>query len=150
MVAGARAAFGLPYRWARMRHWHVSTLVEELHVYDARLRRPGSRPTSHIVVRVGGPRASNPLDEFLSARWGLHTHHLGADLFVPNQHAPWRLRHAEVVALDDQLMGSVGLGHLAARRPDQVAFSDGVRTEFGFPRRTSGEQTVAQGGGQGR
>ena len=40
---------------------------------------------------------------------------------------------AEVLALDDELMGSVGLPALAARPPDHVAFSPGVRTEFGFP-----------------
>jgi uncharacterized protein YqjF (DUF2071 family) len=90
------------------------------------------------------------LDEFLSARWGLHVRHLGVDLYVPNQHPPWQLRHAEVVALDDQLLSSVGLGHLAARPPDQVAFSDGVHTEFGLPARTSAEQTLPQRGGHGR
>jgi uncharacterized protein len=40
---------------------------------------------------------------------------------------------AEVVALDDGLMASVGLPGLADRPPDHVAFSPGVRTDFGFP-----------------
>jgi uncharacterized protein len=40
---------------------------------------------------------------------------------------------AEVLALDDGLVASVGLPDLAARSPDHVAFSPGVRTEGGFP-----------------
>src|SRR5690349_6152152 len=68
VVVGARAAFGLPYRWARMRHGHSG----DVHSYDARLRAPGSRARSHIVVRAGAPRQPTPLDEFVSARWGLH------------------------------------------------------------------------------
>src|SRR5919107_807576 len=36
VVAGARAAFGLPYRWARMRY----AAEGDVHTYRARLRRP--------------------------------------------------------------------------------------------------------------
>jgi hypothetical protein len=43
------------------------------------------------------------------------------------------MHDAEVLALDDGLLASVGLPDLAARPPDHVAFSTGVRTEFGFP-----------------
>jgi uncharacterized protein YqjF (DUF2071 family) len=129
VVAGARAVFGLPYRWARMRY----DVRGDVHTYDARLRRLGARPSSHVVVRVGAPRASTPLDVFLSARWGLHVRWWGRTLYVPNNHGPWPLRDAEVLALDDQLLVSVGLGELAHRTPDHVAFSSGVHTEFGLP-----------------
>jgi uncharacterized protein YqjF (DUF2071 family) len=129
VVAGARAAFGLPYRWARMRYG-VSGSV---HTYDACLRRPGSRPRSHVAVRVGAPRRSTPLDEFVSARWGLHVRWAGRTLYIPNRHEEWPLRDAEVLALDDELRASVGLGDLASRPPDHVAFSSGVHTEFGLP-----------------
>jgi uncharacterized protein YqjF (DUF2071 family) len=37
VMVGARAAFGLPYRWARMRYRGSG----DVHSYDARLRRPG-------------------------------------------------------------------------------------------------------------
>src|ERR671920_812049 len=37
VVVGARAAFGLPYRWARMRY----RARGGVHTYDARLRLPG-------------------------------------------------------------------------------------------------------------
>jgi uncharacterized protein YqjF (DUF2071 family) len=129
VVAGARAAFGLPYRWARMRY----DVHGDVHTYDARLRRTGDRPRSHVSVRVGGPRRSTPLDDFLSARWGLHVRWWGRTLYVPNEHEPWPLHDAEVLALDDGLLGSVGWAELAARTPDHVAFSPGVHTRFGFP-----------------
>lgn len=129
VVLGARAAFGLPYRWARMRHHRRG----DVHTYDARLRSPGERPSSHVVVRAGARRESTALDEFLSARWGLHQRWWGRTLHVPNTHEPWPIHDAEVLALDDGLMASVGLPGLASRRPDHVGFSPGVFTEFGLP-----------------
>jgi uncharacterized protein YqjF (DUF2071 family) len=128
VVAGARATFGLPYRWARMRHGSA----EGVHTYDARLR--GRRQaTSHVAVRVGARRESTELDHFVSDRWGLHTRWWGRTLYVPNRHEAWPIHDAEVVALEDGLMASVGLGHLARRPPDHVAFSPGVHTDFGLP-----------------
>ena len=130
VVAGARVAFGLPYRWSRMRH---RVLQDDVHDYESHLRWPGRHARSHVVVRAGAPRASTTLDTFLSARWGLHVRWYGRTLYVPNSHEPWPLRDAEVLTLDDQLLSSVGLGELAGRPPDHVAFSDGVHTEFGLP-----------------
>ena len=85
------------------------------------------------MVRVGARRESTELDDFLSARWGLHVRWWGRTLYVPNHHEPWPVHDAEVLALDDQLMASVGLPGLAARPPDHVGFSPGVSTEFGLP-----------------
>ena len=130
VVLGARAAFGLPYRWARMRY----QVSNEVHSYDARLRRPRDRAESRVVVRAGARRESTELDDFVSARWGLHVRWFGRTLYVPNRHEVWPVHNAEVLALDDGLMASVGFPDLAARPPDHVAFSPGVRTEFGFPR----------------
>jgi len=130
IVAGARLAFGLPYRWARMRHAATS---EGIHHYETRLRRPAARVTSRITIRAGAPRKATALDEFLTARWGLHVRYVGRTRYVPNAHPPWRLRDAEVIELDDGLMRSVGLGNLGSRPPDHVAFSEGVHTEFGLP-----------------
>ena len=129
VVAGARAGFGVPYRWARMRH-HAE---RDVHTYDARLRWPGVRASSHVVVRAGGARDSTELDHFVSARWGLHTRWSGRTLYVPNRHETWPVHDAEVLALDDGLMASVGLPGLADRPPDHVGFSPGVHTDFGFP-----------------
>ncbi|QNN54886.1 DUF2071 domain-containing protein [Nocardioides mesophilus] len=135
VVAGARAGLALPYRWARMRHQHVTGPDGERHTYDARLRRPGARVDSHVEVRVGDRRTPTPLDHFLSARWRLHTRLAGRTLLVPNAHEPWPLHDASVLALDDGLVRSVGLGNLASHAPDHVAFSPAVHSEFGLPRR---------------
>jgi uncharacterized protein len=129
VVLGARAAFGLPYRWARMRY----RADGDVRSYDARLRRTGPRAQSHVVIRAGARRPSTVVEDFVSARWGLHVRWWGRTLYVPNRHEPWPVHDAEVLALDDELMASVGLPDLAARPPDHVAFSPGVRTEFGLP-----------------
>ena len=52
---------------------------------------------------------------------------------MANRHDPWPVHDAEVLELDDGLRASVGLGELAGRDPDHVAFSPGVHTEFSFP-----------------
>ncbi len=129
VVVGARAAFGLPYRWARMRY----RARGDVHSYDARLRGSGTQVGSHVMVRAGERRPSTELDEFLSARWGLHVRRWGRTWYIPNRHDAWSVHDAEVLALDDGLMRAAGLPDLAARPPDHVAFSPGVRTDFGFP-----------------
>nr|WP_277869188.1 DUF2071 domain-containing protein [Nocardioides houyundeii] len=73
------------------------------------------------------------MDDFLSGRSGLHVRHLGRTLYIPHQHEPWPVHHAEVLTLDDDLLASVGLPGLTTRPPDHVAFSPGVRTEFELP-----------------
>lgn len=145
VVAGARVAFAVPYRWAAMTHRARNTPQGVEHRYAARLLRPGPHVDSRIAVRVGAPRESTELDHFVSARWGLHTQGpklpaLGLSgwaqtLYIPNQHEPWPLHDAELIEFDDQLMASVGLPELASRPPDHLAFSPGVHTEFGFPER---------------
>lgn len=125
VVAGARAAFGLPYRWASMT------------VADAGAERTYATWRPHpgwVRVRVGEPMSSGPLEDFLTARWGLHERHLGVDWFVPNVHEPWPLHHAELLELDDTLVAAAGFPDLAARPPDHVAASPGVSVRFGFPR----------------
>ena len=133
VVAGARAVFGLPYRWARMRHSVHGHAEGDVHSYSARVRSPRTRASSRVSVRVGPPRPATPVDDFVSARWGLHVRWWGRTLHIPNSHGVWPLHDAQVLALEDGLLGSVGLGELAARPPDQVAFSSGVHTRFGLP-----------------
>ena len=128
VVAGARVAFGLPYRWARMGFRRDG----DDRGYATRLRWP-QRAATRIAVRVGGPAADGPLERFLTARWGLHVAHLGRTWYVPNAHPPWPLRTAELLTLDDSLVAAAGLGARAARPPDHVMFSEGVAVEFGLP-----------------
>ena len=134
VAAGARMLFGLPYRWARLRHRRRPLADGEEHTYQARLRHRGVRDvSSRVVVHVGERVVANALDDFLLSRWGLHVAHLGRTWYVPNAHATWDLQRAELTSLDDGLVGSVGLGELTGRPPDHVAFSAGVHAEFGLP-----------------
>jgi uncharacterized protein YqjF (DUF2071 family) len=127
VVLGARAAFGLPYRWAHMRVDDDPARGERTYVT--------ARPhPSRVRVRCGAPLDSGPLADFLTARWGLHERHLGLDWYVPNVHEPWPLHAAELLELDDTLVAAAGFGDLAARPPDHVVCSPGVSVRFGLPR----------------
>jgi uncharacterized protein YqjF (DUF2071 family) len=130
-VLGARCALGLNYTWARMRVRRDGDQI----TYTTRRRWPAPRgAASRVVVRVGtDPVTADPLADFLTARWGLHTRRFGRTLYLPNTHASWPLQSAELLELEDELLDAAGLPGLAARPPDSVLFSPGVRTQFGAP-----------------
>ncbi len=132
VVLGARAAFALPYTWARMRVTEADGVV----TYTSGRRWPGPRSAAtRMQVRPGAPLpGGDPLAEFLTARWGLHTLAYGGLRYVPNRHETWPLQHADLVELDDTLVAAAGLPGVSHRPPDSVLFSRGVHTEFGFPR----------------
>jgi uncharacterized protein YqjF (DUF2071 family) len=129
VVPTIRMLTGAPYRWARLRLRRDGDRV----TYDARLRRLGERPSSHVAVRVGLPREATPLDDFLTARWGAHVRRRRRTTYVPNTHQSWPLRDAELLELDDGLVAAAGLPGVTERAPDHVAFSEGVQAEFGPP-----------------
>jgi uncharacterized protein YqjF (DUF2071 family) len=131
VVLGARAAFSLPYTWARMR----VTERDGVLTYDSGRRWPGPpTATTRVVVRPGDALpAGDPLQDFLTARWGLHTRAFGRTLYVPNRHESWPLQRADLLDLDDALLGAAGLPGVSARPPDSVLFSRGVRTVFAVP-----------------
>lgn len=126
VVLGAQAAFGLPYRWARMSFRHADGEL----TYRATTFVGGHR--SVVRLRPGAP-VSDDLTTFLTARWGLHERHLGLGLYVPNVHEPWPLRTAELTAFDDELVAAAGFPQLAGRAPDLVHYSPGVSVRFGLP-----------------
>lgn len=126
-VLAARAAFGLPYRWAST----AMTRSEEVVAYRSRRHRGGA--SSRIVTRVGSATVGDPLADFLTARWGMFTNPRGRTLFVPNSHAPWSMHAAELLELDDALVAAAGLPGIVDRAPDSVLFSPGVVTRFGRP-----------------
>ncbi|WP_328995066.1 DUF2071 domain-containing protein [Kribbella sp. NBC_01245] len=123
VVAAARAIFGLPYRWTRLRY----AAIGDIHTYVA------ERGPSRIQIRAGEPLTAGPLEHWLTARWGLHVAHLGKTWYLPNEHPAWTLRSAELLDLDDGLLATHGLGHLTTRPPDHLAFSHGVPVSFGHP-----------------
>ncbi|GAA1598629.1 YqjF family protein [Kribbella hippodromi] len=129
VVAAARTVFGLPYRWARMGHERNGGR----HVYTSTLRWAGVQAESAVGVEVGERLKVGPLEEFLTARWGLHVRRGGRTWYLPNEHPPWTLNNATVTLLDvNSLLRSVGLV-VPGRLPDHVAFSAGVPAAFGLP-----------------
>ncbi|MCO1660992.1 YqjF family protein [Pseudonocardia humida] len=131
VVLVARALFGLPYTWARMRIREVDGEIR----YTTARRFPGPRGVGgRIGVRPGAPLPRpEALTRFLTNRWGLHVRHLGRTLYMPNHHGPWPLHEAELTRLDDSLVAAAGLPGLAGRAPDSVLWSPGVPVTFGPP-----------------
>ncbi len=138
VVVAARLGLGLPYRWSRMRGAERWVHGRRELVWTTRTRWPGpSGARSRIAVKVGEPLDDGADDaalaRFLTARWGLHTRHLGRTWYLRNEHETWRLRRAELLHLDDELLSAAGFPDLARRPPDHVAFAARVRTSFGRP-----------------
>ncbi|MFJ6651703.1 YqjF family protein [Microbacterium sp. NPDC091313] len=114
-VLGARALFGLPYRWARAGVREAGDRIE----YRSR-RHPRARAATRIRVSRGAERVDDDLSRFLTARWGFHERHLGRTIWAANTHEPWPLVSAELEALDDDLLADAGFPGLASRPPDSV------------------------------
>jgi hypothetical protein len=129
----ARAGLSLPYMWSRMRLTRSGDVLR----YTARRRWPRSSPdrpaVSDLSIRIGAPIPSpSPLEQFLTARWALHTRAWGRTLHMPNDHPQWPLHRAELLSLDDTLVAAAGLPAFE-RPPDSVLYSPGVPVTFGSP-----------------
>ena len=130
MVAFGRWLVGVPYRWATMTYAQVG----QRYRYTSVLRWPRTPASIAVEVEVAGPLACGPLEHYVTARWGAHVVRGGRTWYMPNEHPAWALRRADVISLEENgLFASVGLGDLAARPPDHVAFSRGVAARFGRP-----------------
>ncbi|HKH07523.1 MAG TPA: DUF2071 domain-containing protein [Agromyces sp.] len=141
-VLAARAAFGLPYEWSAMRatRRHDDRGVE-LDYRSARhralpaargdARRAPARPARTLIrARMTTGIAEDELASFLTARWGFHERRRGRTIWARNSHAPWPLRRAELLELDDELLAAAGFPGLAGRAPDSVLASPGVLARF--------------------
>ena len=121
----------LPYMWAGMSIERDGDIIR----YRSRRRWPRDqgRPASRLSVRIGSRiEQPGPLEDFLTARWGLHNHWYGTTRYLPNVHPAWPLHHAEVLELDDDLVAAAGLPSPTAA-PSSVLFSPGVPVWFGPP-----------------
>jgi len=124
-VAVARSA-GVPYVWS-----HVSVEGGEgSWSYQVR-RRDGSGDLARIGVTVGEPVTPTPLEDRLTARWGMHASWRGRPVWLPNRHEAWPLHTARLTELDDSLVAAAGI-ELAGPmlRP---LWSPGVHAQFGPP-----------------
>jgi len=133
----------VPYAWSAMRltrdgrdaRGSQPLRTGQQLTYQARRRWPAPRGTrSRFTVRVGDPlERPSDLQSFLTARWGLHTRtRIGRGRYLPNDHPSWPLREAELLDIDDGLIGACGLVQPPGP-PESVLVSDGLPVRFGPP-----------------
>jgi uncharacterized protein YqjF (DUF2071 family) len=104
-VLGARAAYALPYFWARMR---VQTSPES--VFYASRRIAGPLAAAEIEIRPGEPIPEpTPFEVFLTARFRLFARRGRRTLRTDIEHPPWPLQRAAVVSLRESLVRAAGL-----------------------------------------
>jgi uncharacterized protein YqjF (DUF2071 family) len=114
----ARVA-GLPYSWARVRVQHRGDRCS----YRV-ARRPGAAHAS-IDLHIGPRRESDPLELFVTARWGMHHRIPGRTVYGAVEHEPWPLHAAELLDCDTDLLAAAGLPGVTGA-PVSVLFSPGV------------------------
>jgi uncharacterized protein YqjF (DUF2071 family) len=103
-----------------------------------------------MAVRVGAPiEAPTPLEQFVTARWGLHTRAWGRTLHLPNEHPRWPLHRADLLDLDDSLIPATGLP-APVGPPVSVLYSPGVPVTFGSPSHLARQPAVQFGEQHGR
>lgn len=117
-AAIARAA-GLPFSWARVR------VHREAGSCDYRLDRHLGGPHVRISLRLGPPHDPDPMQRFVTDRWGLHHRPAAGTVYVQVEHGPWQLHAAEATLVETDLFPAAGLP-LFDRPPDDVLFSPGV------------------------
>jgi uncharacterized protein len=128
-VIVARTMFALPYMWSRMDLRHDRDEI----TYTSSRRWPRGQATSRLRVGIGAAiDEPTPLEDFLTARWGLHVDWHGRTLYLPNAHPAWPLHRAEVHELDDNLVRAAGLPNVAGP-PPSVLYSPGVPVRFSRP-----------------
>ena len=128
-VLAARAAFSIPYFWAK------TVLIEGDGTIEYTSRRMVGDGEFRMIMRPGStPVVGDPTADFLTARWGLFTRRFGRTIFLPNHHEPWPLVEAELLSLDDTLLQRAGIPGISNTPPDSVLYSEGVTTWFGRAR----------------
>jgi uncharacterized protein YqjF (DUF2071 family) len=138
-VLVARARYGLPYVWARMRVQRAGSGEGAVLRYRSARREQGrGRAASAVDVSVGPliARADvSDLEEFLTARFRLYSRVRGRLLSAPAEHAPWPLHHAGPTQVRDRLVEAAGLPP-AAGEPVAL-YSPGVDVRVGRAERAT-------------
>ena len=125
-VLTASSLYGVPYPFADME-------VEEGQVVRYRSSRREKPEIGHdISVRpVGVCESPSELDHWLTGRWRAYSTIAGRLTKVPVQHQPWPLWDAELVELEQTLLGAAGLPEPASE--PLVQYSPGVDVRLGVP-----------------
>jgi uncharacterized protein YqjF (DUF2071 family) len=126
-VLAARAVPRLPYVWSHAR----------VRRDDDRYRVTVGRHAA-LELRVGPPCLPGPLEEYLTARFGLHTRVAGRTVHLPVTHGPWPLHRAELAGLTGDPLAAAGLP-AGLGEPASVLWSPGVDdVRIGAPQPVSG------------
>ena len=126
VVAAARSLSGLPYTWSDV---SLRSGPGGRRAGAVRRRFPGTAAGSWSL-RVGEPLTDpSRLEHFLTARWGLHTRHMGRTWWVRVSHRPWPLHRAELLHLDGDLLPAAGVAP-PPEPPVSVLWSPGVSCLF--------------------
>lgn len=119
-VAGARAVYGLPYFWSKMR-----VACDDRTAHYRSSRRHGPEAASDIAVEIGEHlEAPTELELFLTARFRLYALRAGRLVRADVEHPPWPLQRASVKRLEDGLVRATGLSDPAGR--PLIHFARGV------------------------
>lgn len=124
----ARLGLRLPYTWARM----AGDVDGPLRRYRSRRRWPRPEHRTSIELRIGAPTSATELDDFLTARWGLHAAYGRRTIWIPNRHEAWPLYDAQLLRLDDELLDAAGV-RVSGPPTTRVLWSPGVHSYFGRP-----------------
>ena len=129
----ARATYGLPYCWARMRTERTGDVVH--HTSRRRWPRSTAGASVDLRVRLGEvvpPDEVGELEHFVTARWGLGNQFGRLPLWAAVDHGPWMLRRAELLSCDESLTAAAGLP--PPEGEPLVLWSPGVQVRIGRPR----------------
>jgi uncharacterized protein YqjF (DUF2071 family) len=127
-VAAARLAYGLPYAWSRMR---VSP-TERRVCYRSSRRWPDTTSTTSIEIEKGEPLHQGELEIFLTARFRLYSFVMGRLTYTAIDHAPWPLRSANVISLQQNLTAAAGLAQPSG--PPLAHYSPSVYVRIARPK----------------
>ncbi|MER6345047.1 YqjF family protein [Streptomyces sp. NPDC001595] len=129
-VLAARGGLGLPYRWSRIsRHWFDRRLLYRV---DGRAGADtGGRAWLEVEDTVVRP---DPLEQFLSNRWGLHARVRGRSYYMPAHHPAWSFRRCRLLDWDASLVTAAGLT-APDGEPLRLMYAPGLPVRFGPPQR---------------
>ncbi len=136
-VAGARAAFGLAYFWARMsetRSGDVTTYTSERLLTQRPVRFEARYRSIHVLA------AKDDFCRFLTERYALFVRRFGAVQIGEIHHRPWQFEQAEAEFTRNDLPGSFGF--TLPERPPVLHYSESIDMEAWLPHRVRLSRTV--------
>lgn len=141
-VLGARLSYGIPYVWSRMRTSRTlrpmaGTGRGQRIRYESSRRWPGPRANEArcvVDLALGEAIPEDELterDRFLTERYRLYSPASHGVATAVVEHAPWPLRRAAVVRLEETLTRAAGVPGAPGGGGAFALYSPGVETRFG-------------------